>query len=279
MKLFLDRKFITYFIKIIVGCGIYFYLLLQNKINFSFFGQKNILLLTELFVLQIIMCAVGTIRWYHIGVNAYNMNVSLLNTAYISWVGEFFATFLPSTIGIDLSRIFYVGKKSNMSTNQLIKITIVDRLSALLTVIMCSILGLVFYFQHFNLFMSVLSVLIILILLRLLPKRKLIQILLKKDIHLPPFSVVVLSLLNFILKAFSLFLIIYLAKGKRDINDYYLCLASQLIENLAILPANIGMGHILFDKLLNFIKIINGAQIYNIYFTVKVLFKATGFVG
>lgn len=225
------------------------------------------------------MLAIGTLRWHRIGVHAYGMNISLLTTAHISWVGQFFSTFFPSTVGTDLSRIFYVSKKSNMSKKKLIKVTIVDRFSALLTVIMCSILGLVFYFQHYSLFRSILFVLMFLILLKLIPKRKLRQILLKKNIHPPPFSVVILSLLNFVLKAFSLFLIIYLTSGEGNVNDYYLCLASQFIEGMAVLPANIGMGHILFDKALGFIKNINGAQIYNIYFTVKVLFKLTGFAG
>ena len=279
MKFFLNKKLIVYFIKIIIGGGLCSYLVLENKINFGFFEYKNISLLVQLFVLQGIMLAIGTIRWHRIVVQAYDTKISLLTTAHISWMGQFFSTFSPSTVGADLSRIYYVSKKANMSKKMLIKVTVVDRLSALLAVIACSVLGLVFYFQHYNLFMSILSVSTLLVLLKLLPKRKLRQSLLKKDIHLPPFSVIILSLSNFILKAFSLFIIIYLIKGEGNINDYYLCLASQFIEGLAILPANIGMGHILFDKALGFIENINGAQIYNIYFTVKVLFKATGFIG
>ena len=279
MKLFLNRKLITFFIKVIIGCSLYFYLLSQGKIHFDFFECKNSFLLIQLFLLQVIMLVIGTLRWHRIGIHAYGMKISLLATAHISWVGQFFSTFLPSTVGTDLSRIFYVSKKINMPRKKLIKVTIVDRLAALLTVVLCGVLGFVFYLQSFTLVMSMLFVLILLILLKLLPKRKLRQVFLKKDVHLPPFSVVVLSLLIFILKAFSLFIIIYLTKGKGNINDYYICLASQFIEALRVLPANIGMGHILFDKVLGLIKDVNGAQIYNIYFTVKVLFKATGFFG
>ncbi|MFC1666682.1 lysylphosphatidylglycerol synthase domain-containing protein [Candidatus Omnitrophota bacterium] len=279
MKSFLNKKLISYFIKIIIGLGLYLYLFLQNKINFDFFQYKNSFLLIQLFALQVFMLAIGTLRWHRIGVYAFGMKISLLTTAYISWIGQFFSTFLPSTVGADLSRIYYVSKKINMPKKKLLKITIMDRLTALLTVITWSALGLVFYFKGFNLFMSVSSILTVLALLRLLPKRKLKQILFKKDIKLPPFSVVILSLFIFLLKALSLFLIIYLVRDKGGINDYYLCLGSQFIEGLRILPANIGMGHILFDKALGLIENINGAQIYNIYFTVKILFKVTGLVG
>jgi len=279
VRLFSNKKLIKYFVKIIIGLGFYFYLFFQKEIDFTFFEYKNGFLFIQLFILQVIMLVLGTLRWHRIGVCAYGMKVSLLTAVHISWIGQFFSTFFPSTIGTDLSRIFYAAKETDMSKKKLIKVTVVDRLSGLLTVVMCGALGLVFYLKDFNLVMSVIAILILLTLLKLLPKRKLSQILLKKDIHLPPFSVVVLSLLIFILKAFSLFIIIYLTKGEGSISDYYVCLTSQFIEALRVLPANIGMGHILFDKALGFIENINGAQIYNIYFTIKVLFKATGYMG
>lgn len=108
---------------------------------------------------------------HRIGVHAFGMKISLLTTAYISWIGQFFSTFLPSTVGTDLSRIYYVNKKINMSKKKLFKVTIIDRSIALLTVIIWSTLGLVFYFKGFSLFVSISSILAVLVLLRLLPKK------------------------------------------------------------------------------------------------------------
>ena len=279
MKPFLNKKIIIYSVKVIIGCGLLYYLFLQRKINFGFFTHKNTFLLVQLFILQLIMFAVGTLRWQTIGVGAYKMSMGFLTTAYISWVGQFFESFFPSTIGTDVTRIYYASKKSNLPKSDLIKITIIDRVSAFLVVVLCSVLGLVFYLSHLGLLISVLSGIILLVLLKFFLKRTLGQVLLRKGFHVPPFSVIVLSAVNFMLKAFSLFLIIYLTAGKGDRGDYYLCLAYQSVEAIAILPVNIGLGHILFDKALAFVKIINGAQLYNIYFTVKILFKATGFAG
>ncbi len=279
IRLSLNKKYIIYFIKIIIGLGLYLYLLINNKINFSFFVPENSALLILLFSLQIVMFGIGTLRWYIIGRHSCEMGISLLSTAYISWVAQFFATFTPSTIGTDVSRIFYVGRSSAVSQIDLIKITIIDRLCGLLSLIVCSLLGVVFYFLHFSLPVSILSMFSILILAKIVPTKNIRKILLRKDIHLPPFSAIALSFLNFTLKAFSIFIIIYFVSRAVTINDFYICLGSQLIEGLAILPANIGMGHILFNKALSFIQIIDGAQIYNVYFSVKVLFKLTGFAG
>jgi hypothetical protein len=279
MKSFLSKKGILYSVKVIIGCGLLGYLFLQKRISFDFFTPKNAFLLIQLFILQLICFIIVTLRWYIIGRRAYNMNLGLLSITHISWTGQFFESFLPATMGTDLSRIYYASKKSNLSKSELIKITIMDRLSAVLAVILCTILGLIFYFLHIGLLKSALSVVMFLVLLKSIPQRFLGRILLKLGVRMPPFSALVLSVAGFLLKAFSMFLVIYLTTGKGDTNGYYLCLAYQSVEAISILPVNIGLGHILFDKALDFVRIINGAQIYNIYFTVKILFKATGFAG
>lgn len=271
---------LIYFVKLAVGCGLCFYLFSGGKIHFSFFDYKNRSLIFQLLVLQLVMFGIGTLRWHRIAVCAYKINIPFSMATHLSWVGEFLSLFCPSSTGSDLSRIYYASKELNVSKIKLAKVTFVNRLSGFLAVVGCGTLGLFLYFQRFSLLMSIGVVLILLLISRkFLPLKKLGQVLSKRDIHFRPFSIVILSVLILMLNALSQFIIICSVTGYETINDYYLCLATQLIEALAILPANIGIGHLMFDKVLNFAEIMNGAQIYNVYFVINILFKSTGFFG
>ncbi len=279
MRSFLNKKTIIRFAKIVVGLTVYSYLLTKGKIDFDFFRFDNADILAGLFFLETLAFFIGVLRWYRIGRCAYNMDMTFRSAAFISWMGHFFSTFVPSTFGTDFSRVYYGNRISGATKKNLMKITVSDRANSLFGVLICGLFGAVFYLRKVDLFPGFLTLTLFLVVLRMIPKKGLRETLRERGFHLPPFSAVFLSVLNFILKAFSLFIIIYFLMEKRNPNDYYLCLASQFIEGIAVLPANIGIGHVLFDKALIFIEDLNGAQAYNVYFTVKVLFKMTGIAG
>jgi hypothetical protein len=279
MKRFLNKNNFICFLKTATGCGLLVYLFLHKRINFNFFTFENIPLLVQLFILQLVPFFIVTLRWHLIASRVYGMKMKFLTTLHISWAGQFFENFIPSTIGTDASRIYYAGKVSNLSKGDLFKITVADRLSALFAVTLCGILGLIFYFFHLAPAISLLSAAAVLILIRFSMRGLLKPFLQKAAFRMPPFGAVALSVVNFMLKALSLFLVVYFTKGSAGREDYYLCLAYQCIEVITILPVNAGIGQVLFGRVSSFAGILNGAQVYNIYFTVKIFFKATGFAG
>ena len=218
-------------------------------------------------------------RWHHIARDIYAVDISRPQTLYYSWIGHFFSTFMPSTLGTDITRIVYMRRRIGTATRSLVMVTVTDRIASLGGVAISSACGILFYFGEFTLAQSLLTLASVLVILKIICRYQPRITLFRQCFVLPSFYAFVLSLANFLLKAFSLYLIFDFFTGTAGVRDLYLGLGAQCIDTLAILPGNIGIGHILFGLLFTALERVNGAQVYNIYFVVKIMFKATGLIG
>jgi hypothetical protein len=276
MKLFLNKKFI-FIVKVVVGLAIYVYLLNNKKIDYSFLSPQFGLLLLQLFIIQVVMLFVGALRWCRVVAHVYTEKPPYMYVVIVSLVGQFFSLILPATIGTDFNRVYLVQKKMTIDHKQLIYATVLDRICAFVAVTICGLLGIVFYVKNLPLAFSSVYLSAVFIFIQFLYGRRAIYKSTQKQRKFPPAVSLHLSIIIIMLKTLS-FILIISSLQTMVLSDYYICFSSQFLEAIAIVPANIGLGHILFDNALAFIEGVNGAQIYNIYFTVKIFFKLTGFI-
>ena len=131
------KKYVSFSLKFIVTA--IFFILIFDKVDFN--STFQILKATDSFffmialLVVIIEVLVANIRWCLV-LKQLNLNISFIKALRYLWIGVFFNQALPSSIGGDAVRVYYLCKKELYSFGQATLGVLLDRITGLLGLVL-----------------------------------------------------------------------------------------------------------------------------------------------
>ena len=126
------NKKITIFLKVIVSFGIISFLV--NQVDFTkiidILKNVDILIITYALIFLSIQVFVATLRWQFV-LKCQNMSLDYKDTFQILWSGLFFNQVMPSSVGGDVIRGYYL-KKQGVTLGKATLGVLMDRLFGML---------------------------------------------------------------------------------------------------------------------------------------------------
>ena len=107
---------------------------------FSVIGSASPRLLLVAILLQLIGTFISVLRWKII-LAYFTVKISYIETLRIVFMGNFFNLFLPSAIGGDVFRAYYVCRSSRSGLSQMLTTTFLDRSAGLFALLLIGLCG------------------------------------------------------------------------------------------------------------------------------------------
>jgi len=265
-------SYLIFVIKIVIGICLCIFIFRINSIQIGdLFNKQAFSLMLILIFYQIVILILSGIRWILIVRSLTDNALTFRNGLRITWIGQFFSSFLPSIMSTDAARFYYInqihpGFKDNAKT------IIADRVVALLSLIILSLACLISYLRAWSIIQYIIFSLAAFAILIIITSNV-------NGIKKIPVHAYIISYLTFNIKAFSLLTVILFLETERAIHsDFYLAMFGQIFEVIPLTPANIGVGHIVYDLIYDLKPGILGAVVYNYYFFSKLIVKFSGII-
>jgi len=146
----LARKILLYFLRIAISLGLVIYLIYITDIPHIISILKNIdpagiVLAIISFIVSVILLA---LRW-HLLTRSYGMIVKIMPLFIYYFIGLFFNNFLPTSIGGDLSRAYYLARQSGDHSAS-IGTVFLERLVGLLATLSFAVLSFFWLMKYFH---------------------------------------------------------------------------------------------------------------------------------
>ena len=309
------KNIINGILKLLFAGGLIYWLINSGKLDFKLlqtaFNNPVSIFLAIVFM-QIDNGIVALRLRYLLQIKAVQ-KINFLKLFMANWIGIFFNSVLPGSVTGDLVKIFYIKELDEKLTKKYLLVSVfIDRVVGLLGLItvggffslinystLTSLSNEVETLIHLNLLLtSVVLVFLLMILffpqgpiLLAKPFRELPVIgkIMKKlediwnDICL--FKNIILKILglSMIIQSVAVFIFWFLTAPYAE-GDFTLMKAFTIMPigfisiAVPIAPAGLGVGHVVFEKLLGFFSITNGASLFNIYFFVVLISNITGVI-
>ncbi len=103
-------------------------------------GSTRLLLLVPAVLLQLVLISFGVLRWHTIVVN-FKLDIGLLRLAKMAFIGNFFNLFLPSSIGGDFFRAYYLAKDQKRGMSTTLTTTLLERSGGLCALLMIGLVA------------------------------------------------------------------------------------------------------------------------------------------
>ena len=309
------KKIMTNLIKMLAAVALITWLVKSGKLELSFVTEiiKNDpyrVLAAVLFILvdQVFVA----LRLKIIILTKAKETISLLKLLIVNWIGLFFNSVLPGAVTGDLVKIFYIRDMDRALPKDFIFLGVfMDRLIGLIGLVFVGSMFSLFsytslvslsqnveYLIHLNLliFAAIVVAAIFYLFFSELPLKisKKLQALPVFNKVMPIFDRVWQTLILFKPRIFEIFLCSLAVQFFSMVIFWYLVapyaqgaeldffkIASILPMGfisiaLPIAPAGLGVGHAVFESLLGFYGITNGANLFNLYFIVVMITNITG---
>jgi uncharacterized protein (TIRG00374 family) len=297
------------FFKILFAAAILYWLIMQNKLDFSLVGKafNYPLACLSIFLLLIGQLFLGTYRW-NILLRIKSSDIGFRKVVGIQWIGQFFSVTLPGSIAGDLIKIGYAHSMNKKLSKKYLFFTILlDRIIGMTALFFIAGVVSLFFFEeltlleplfeniiYINLFLFVgsfgfLSLFFINTkwqrkILRFMPHQKLKSLLeilwtisdRKKDVLIALFVSLFIHFISIIS-----FWIINFPFFEKQIPLHYLATLipiGHVAVALPISPAGLGVGHAAYAKLFQYLGHSNGASLFNIYWVMTALVSLMGFI-
>jgi uncharacterized protein (TIRG00374 family) len=116
------------YLRVLVTAGLIALLIhhLDLKTLFSVLSSVETRFLILAFFTQIILMLVAVLRWKTILAN-FHIECGYHSLLRLTWIGNFFSQFLPSTIGGDVVKTYYLAKEKNVSMATTLTTTVLER--------------------------------------------------------------------------------------------------------------------------------------------------------
>ena len=308
------KKIFVNLAKFLVAAGLIFWLISSGKLDFSLLTEllKSPSIIFIVLAIYLADQVINAFRYLLILASKIQPPPSLGKIYIINWIGLFFSSVLPGSVTGDLVKIFYVKDMGKDLTKKfLIFSVLLDRVVGLTgLIIVGGISSVLFYSKltalspqivhlvHTNIFLM-LSATLCLALLFIAPNigtnifGKIGQIKALSNVaqklsdlwkNLVEFrsTLVKLTVLGMLAQSVNALIFWILAKNYAEgaSLDFTTVLSvfpiGQITMAIPIAPAGMGVGHAVFDKLLSFSQITNGASLFNIYFFFLISFNLMG---
>lgn len=301
-------------LKIVFAVGIITWLLKSGRLDFSLLSESfnsgyNWLWCILIFTAQIIFAA---LRWRIILKIKSTQKLPVIKVFSLTWIGQFFNTFLPGAVTGDLIKLVYARDlDKSLPRTFLVVSALMDRIIGLMGLLfLLGISTLINYktmmnlspeiqqIMHFNLFLF--SGAIVFVLVLFLPERvqrKLLILsskipLIGKKVHKTLLQVwdigrakksmllcLSISIFTQFLNILAFWIVSSPFYGKEmALSEVFTFIPIGLISiAIPISPSGLGVGHLIFDKLFHFVGIPGGASLFNLFFVCIVFVNLLGF--
>ncbi|MFP5489963.1 MAG: YbhN family protein [Bacteriovoracia bacterium] len=309
------KKVLINIIKAGLALGLLGWLVQSGKLNWSLLAemQRYPLRLLMVFGFCFLNLLLVTWRWRYLLSARSRHSIPLAGLGMVNWIGLFFGSVLPGSITGDVVKIFYVKKSdASLSTPFLLFSSFLDRVMGLTGLILLMGGFSVFNYStlsalspklvpmlHFNFFLLA-SVITALIVFFLAPHliEQLLTILksfvpqskwpgrlqdLWKDLITARKQMGLAILISIVVQFLGVVIFHLLVSPQ-----YQTALSLELVLSfiplgfmalaIPIAPGGLGVGHAAFQTLFGFAGEMNGANFFNMYFVVTMVFNILGFI-
>lgn len=308
------KKIITPLLKIILAFGIIYWLITSGKLDFNLLGlafadKTRFFTSIALFIFVLFLV---TYR-YTLILRTRSNQIKMSKIFSLNWIGIFFNAVLPGSVSGDFLKIFYIGSHyPELSKKFLLGSIVVDRILGLFGLILSlGFFSLLNYsmletlssdiktilYINFILLAAVLIGLFILIftpsiisnLLSFFRRTNILKSFFEKlnnlwlELVRLKGKVIGLTLVSTLTQSLAAFIFWYITYPYAD-NTFDLSMALSLVPigflgiAIPIAPSGLGVGHALFQKIFEVIKITNGASLFNVYFFFNLLINLMGII-
>lgn len=310
------KKIIINILKFTLAIGLIYWLIQSGKLDFKLLLRlletPHIIILS--FLLMQFDHVLVALRLRIILLQKAAQDLSFIGLFISNWIGIFFNSVLPGSVTGDLVKIFYIKDLDKNLTKKFLLISVlIDRVVGLLGLILIGgIVSSINYKVLANLSSDVekviqvniglmFCVLIALVFLFFLPTLpvKLAIFMKKKNILIGVFNKLeqiwkdlclfrnkLLSLLgmSMLIQAVAIFIFWFMANPFATGADLKISTVFSIMPigfislAIPIAPAGMGVGHVVFEKLLGFFGVTNGASLFNLYFFLIMFSNLTGVI-
>jgi uncharacterized protein (TIRG00374 family) len=308
----IKRKILINVTKFFVTFSILYFLVTSDRLNFEtlMLYKESFWLFFFLFFIIVFWCLpITAFRWWLL-LKSIRVQFSLLNAYILTWVGYFFNLILPGAISGDIAKGYYIIKANkNRGKTEVLMTLLIDRFIGLFGLVFLSFIGLLLNLKYFlespilkslgliimGLFISMVVFIILIIFqfkkiqnpfikfLELLPGHKFLFKFYRALKHYQHkkrilFIALLLSIMSHSGNLFIIHKISYLF----EINniEWHLLLSiiplGLITTAIPLAPAGIGVGHVAFASLYDIIGNHNGADIFNLYVILYIVFYSLG---
>lgn len=309
------KNIIINLLKMGLAGGLIYWLVQSGKLDFSLLNElirtPSIIIMSLLF-LQVVNGLI-TIRLRLLIEHRSKTGLPFFNLFCSSWIGLFFNSVLPGSVSGDLVKIFYIQKiDGSLSKKFLLLAVLIDRVIGLSGLIIVggiasivnykTLAGLspdVLILTQINIFLMI-CILGGFSLIYIAPKLPLIisgklkgisrlQGILKKleglwieFTNLKKKLLIQLGI-SMLIQALAIFIFWYItspfAHGEFTLVSAFSIMPIGFISiALPIAPAGLGVGHVIFERLLSYFSVANGASLFNLYFFIVIGSNLTGVI-
>ena len=309
------KNIVKNIIKLGIAFGLIYWLVESGKLDFSLLKQVfssplTILAITALMLTDHFIVAV---RLKLILMRKASKNLSTFKIFISNWIGIFFNAVLPGSVTGDVIKVFYLQDLDEKLDKKFLLVAVfMDRVMGLIGLVtiggiisginystLSSLSNDVKILVQVNLFILLCVVLTLLTLFfyQKLPHQiakpfrdiKILGNIVKKlevlwnDLCLFRKNIIKLLVLSIFIQAFAIIIFWYIAEpyaaGEFTLATAFTVLPAGMISiAIPIAPGGLGVGHVVFEKLLAFFNISNGADLFNIYFFFVLFTNLTGVV-
>lgn len=311
----MSKKIITNIIKMALASGLIFWLVSSDKLDFTLLSEliQNPGRTFLAIILMLITLLFITLRLKIFLLQRAAQNLSTIKLYLTNWIGLFFNSVLPGSVTGDLVKIFYIQKQDHQLSKKFLLISVfADRVVGLMGLIFLGgLVSIVNYSSLTNLSNDVKSLIHINILLTAIMLVSISLIYIAPNALYKPIKMgkKIRTLNKVFLKVESIWdnllmfknkliwqivlslcvqgVAIYIfwfithpyADGDFDLITAFSVMPVGFISiAIPIAPAGLGVGHVVFEKLLSLFSISNGASLFNLYFFVVILCNLTGVI-
>jgi uncharacterized membrane protein YbhN (UPF0104 family) len=301
--------------KLSLALGLIYWLIQSGKLDFKLLQEafnSPLSIILAIFFMQFDHILVAYRLRLLIQIKAVE-KISFIKLFLANWIGIFFNSVLPGSVTGDIVKIFYIKElDKNLTKKYLLMSVFIDRVIGLLGLITISgIFSLINYKSltilssevklliHINLFLFLMVIVTILFIFffkdipLLIAKPfenlnvvgKIFKKLKEIWIDICQFKHIILKVLglSITIQAIAIFIFWFLthpyAQGNFTLSTAFTVMPIGFISlAIPIAPAGLGVGHVVFEKLLGYFAITNGASLFNIYFFVVMISNLTGVI-
>ena len=298
--------------------GLIYWLVQSGKLDFSLLSEliKTPSVIIISLVLMHVLLILVTFRLRIFLHQKVTNPLSFFKIHLSNWIGLFFNSVLPGSVSGDLIKIFYIQKLDEKLTKKYLLISVfIDRLVGLIGLILLGgVVSAINYnnlinlstdvsnLTHANIILSIIILffLSILFVMPSLPLKfanfikdvisinLLHKIIMKceelwNDLILFKTKLIGQVLISMLIQATAILVFWYIAepfsKGEFTLTTAFSVMPIGFIcIAIPIAPAGLGVGHVVFEKLLGFFQITNGASLFNLYFFVLIISNLSGVI-
>jgi len=285
------KKKIIFLVKLLILIVIMIYLLNNNFVNIKLFSKFNINFSNLIFIFSLIFLSIvaAALRWLVI-LRLMSFNIEFKKIFEITYISCFFNSIFLGGFGGDFVRGYYIYKSSKINNLKLSFSVIVDRIIGFIGLFLIILyFSKNFLFSNLNIFINQIILItlaaIILISLILFFFRTKLLIYYKKILDTKLVDIFIKNFLKFLYTIF-LSVILFLAVNlsmyliSSDVYNYNLNLNTIFFSNsisiifntLSFTPGGIGVGEVIFSKIIEFLGNEDLQGIANIYIFWRVVY-------